>query len=912
MVQEAQRAVVMKWDFQSSNHVTASQHARPEAASQSIPRCCGPNTEPDTVPSANSVSNTWIITTPGLEMLSMPKDSDSFAFCGDHHVWAFPGSPCTCLYNIFTHVYCQRFFATGAQSSYFEVTPGPSGNAAVDPPALQGNAPKAALSREALLHELINMELESSRRALEAGLADCQGAPVATEVDPWLDATRWQQLFKGAPLLNVARLGHMTAPASEPDLCVLTESVDRLVDQAHAAACDDRVGFDQFRINSFVNDDTSQGIEYGETVNPRVKADRQRQREERKATMAEEKIKEGIRSQADPWLELTGWIPHLQGIPRASLLRATQPVGGEIDAYGREEVAFDDTGLRGVCKAMERLIRKAFDSSRAEVVGRLTLEIIERREAGAASNERPFYARHRVSTIKKYSRKLPLTPPHLAERPPFYDPSRIKSSPNYVAQDELFALAEPFQPPAAFMVDEIEQLRQQLRDEQRRREEAETRAAAEQHLREEEQRRREEAEAITLPTTLEEFLQICYKMSLTLKVATSQNPLAGFTHAESSHGMNFRASEQEETWAELSASPAFTTSRVFPSTTQLDYVRSHIDPIDSEDKLRDFAREAAEKLVQMFVAEVVKDSNLRMKLGLRGRMSFQSHTNLRHSSDTKVTEAMQHMSISDASTQAENGDKGKRRHNQKKAASAQSESSRPQRGKGGGRADQFCIYRDNDGQSIPAVAIEYKAPHKLTREEIAAGLSGEIVPDRDVINKEGDSLESSSKWLLAAVVTQCFSYMINRGVQYGYIFTGDAIVFLHIPNDPTTVYYYVSVPEVDVQEDDEHRLHRTAVAQVSTFVIRALAAEPPPQEWHQATLALDTWAVEYMDVLKNIPETDRQKTRETFSYRPSRWIPTARSRVKTRSQCLLIGDRAHVPHNHDGDSGDGYEGRICA
>jgi hypothetical protein len=25
---------------------------------------------------------------------------------------------------IFTHVYCQRFFATGAQSSYFEVTPG--------------------------------------------------------------------------------------------------------------------------------------------------------------------------------------------------------------------------------------------------------------------------------------------------------------------------------------------------------------------------------------------------------------------------------------------------------------------------------------------------------------------------------------------------------------------------------------------------------------------------------------------------------------------------------------------------------------------------------------------------------------------------------------------------------------------
>ncbi|KAE8822995.1 hypothetical protein HRS9122_10470 [Pyrenophora teres f. teres] len=143
-----------------------------------------------------------------------------------------------------------------------------------------------------------------------------------------------------------------------------------------------------------------------EDISQRVKADRQHQREEREAAMAKEKIKEGIRSQADPWLELTGWVPHLQGIPRAALLRAKQPVGGEIDAHGREEVALDDTGLRHVCKAMERLIRKAFDSSQAEVVGRLTLEIIERREAGAESNERPFYSRHRVGTIKKYSQKL--------------------------------------------------------------------------------------------------------------------------------------------------------------------------------------------------------------------------------------------------------------------------------------------------------------------------------------------------------------------------------------------------------------------------------------------------------------------------------------------------------------------------
>jgi hypothetical protein len=35
--------------------------------------------------------------------------------------------------------------------------------------------------------------------------------------------------------------------------------------------------------------------------------------------------------------------------------------------------------------------------------------------------------------------------------------------------------------------------------------------------------------------------------------------------------------------------------------------------------------------------------------------------------------------------------------------------------------------------------------------------------------------------LIAAVVTQIFSYMMDSGVRYGYICTGEAFVFLHIP-----------------------------------------------------------------------------------------------------------------------------------
>jgi superfamily II DNA helicase RecQ len=139
-----------------------------------------------------------------------------------------------------------------------------------------------------------------------------------------------------------------------------------------------------------------------EDLSQRVKADRQHQREERKVAAAEDAIKEGVRVHADPWVELTEWVPHLKGVSRAALLRAREPACGD----GEGEDVEEDMGLDDACKAMQRLIRKAFSSCRAEIVGRLTLEIIERREVGAESNERPFYSKQRVRTIKKYSQKL--------------------------------------------------------------------------------------------------------------------------------------------------------------------------------------------------------------------------------------------------------------------------------------------------------------------------------------------------------------------------------------------------------------------------------------------------------------------------------------------------------------------------
>ncbi|KAF6784459.1 hypothetical protein CSOJ01_15749 [Colletotrichum sojae] len=194
------------------------------------------------------------------------------------------------------------------------------------------------------------------------------------------------------------------------------------------------------------------------------------------------------------------------------------------------------------------------------------------------------------------------------------------------------------------------------------------------------------------------------------------------------------------------------------------------------------------------------------------------------------------------------------------------------RGKGN-RADQFCIYRTSDGRNIPALAIEYKAPYKLGRNEVITGLVSEIRPERDVINKSEEGFAFVSKALAVAVVTQLFSYMIGKGIRYGYVCIGEAFVFLYIPDDPTSVYYYV------------------------------LRAKPPPTSWYDAAAALNTWAVEYDDILRNIPESVLKEARNS-PYKPPRWQGFKRSPIRNRSRCKQLDTNASGRDESDDDEED--------
>ncbi|KAI1765262.1 hypothetical protein GGR53DRAFT_465612 [Hypoxylon sp. FL1150] len=444
-------------------------------------------------------------------------------------------------------------------------------------------------------------------------------------------------------------------------------------------------------------------------------------------------------------------------------------------------------------------------------------------------------------------------------------------------------------------MDEIENLRRLLQEEQHRRQQAEGDAA-------EQRRRREVAEELakgSLPQTLPQYLDSCHSLSLQIRVVTdpssttqgdTTNPVGRIFPRRIIPWEEFAAG-QEEAWEKLSVGSPFSSQAAFPSSHQLDYVASVMHPISSETDLRHFELVTVEHAVKKLVDEAYNDLLVRARLGIRGSVTFESHTNLGNDAVDAVSTSVEHMSIG----------------GNRAAGAATLDIVRAFRravGGNGGSADQFCIYRTSDGPNVPALAIEYKAPHKLTRDEVVTGLSSEIQPERDVINRDGEDFAFASRSLVAAVITQLFSYMIAKGIRYGYVCTGETFVFLHIPDDPSVVYYFVSVPNLDVLDDDENRLHRTAVAQVFAFVLRALQAPPPPASWYDRAMAtLETWAVEYEDVLKKIPQSVRKEHRVS-PYKPQRWRGFVRSPIRTRSSCRPPGGSRHEKED-DGSEEDG-------
>jgi hypothetical protein len=387
---------------------------------------------------------------------------------------------------------------------------------------------------------------------------------------------------------------------------------------------------------------------------------------------------------------------------------------------------------------------------------------------------------------------------------------------------------------------QLEEERQAREEERRAREEAERREEEERQAREEAERRQGEAELRVQPNTLFRLLDRCHNsLSQAIRVETDATLT---TQGDATDPVNRLYPKrvvpwldfprlQEQVWKKLDRTAAFTSRPLFPSDTQLDYVATNIQnrPIYSEASLRNFERDTVDNFVEMVIETLRDDETLRHEFGIQGRVAFYDRAN---PAEPLLENNLEQMNLQDVRSpqRLPNNRQGKGRGSGRGAAKGQKRVGNARRRNR--RADQFCVHIVADERQKPVYAVEFKAPHKVTIPELVAGLH-QMDLARDVIDKEGDTFEFYATCLVAAVVTQIFSYMTDSGVQYGYICTGEAFVFLHIPeNDPTAVQYFLCIPNQDVQVNDEWGLHRTAIGQVLAFTAWEIK---PETRWHFLT-----------------------------------------------------------------------------
>ncbi|KAI1911969.1 hypothetical protein LOZ61_003510 [Ophidiomyces ophidiicola] len=455
-----------------------------------------------------------------------------------------------------------------------------------------------------------------------------------------------------------------------------------------------------------------------------------------------------------------------------------------------------------------------------------------------------------------------------------------------------------------------EQLLQLLENERRLRQQAE-----DERRQAEDERRQLERQM--QPTTLPDFLDAChvhlsvgFSSRINYKTGTKGDPENADSKLRPDYISEWTTFPQEQSaiWKDL-FDDEFLSQGHFTSLHTLKELGASLRKrsLGSELDLGYYERYTVEDHVSSAIEILFLDPRLRRIFNLKGEVKFENHGNTITSEERSVGPPLDLEMVSPQTSPVR---KRQKRVNESKGSlnttsNVRLRSSRP-------RADQFCVYNTSSEETVPAFVIEYKAPHKLTLAIIEAGLVAMTVDDV-VVCTEGESPVIEARRKVAAVITQAFSYMIQGGLEYGYVCTGETFIFLHIlADDPSTVYYYLSVPNNDVgattgwrrdsDDNNNNRLHMTAVGQVLAFTLRALRTPQHSQDWRaKAHAQLKTWVIQENIIFKSDSEESDGALSDYKQNRQSRNEYMRTSPIKTRSKGPVTAPPCRPPHERRRD-----------
>jgi hypothetical protein len=396
--------------------------------------------------------------------------------------------------------------------------------------------------------------------------------------------------------------------------------------------------------------------------------------------------------------------------------------------------------------------------------------------------------------------------------------------------------------------------------------EANERAEQERRRAEDERRNRQQAESRaqiegrkTRPTTFEEYIRACHTLlSKPLRIQTDKSLS---TQGSITSPKNKPCPTLLKPWTDFPAQQQQLFERIyeyiprdaelFSSTQYLTELGQDLcdRPLASEKDLEAYQRLAIERPTTHIISHLQQVEEAHREFNLGGGIIFENHANTLSDSNEEVQQSLQDLRIS---------------------SKGQASSSNPKPR----NADQICVYKDADGTRSLCMVVEYKPSHKLSVFNLRAGLlradKGSINIREDVINRitipidPEDKFVYHSEWQTAAALTQTYAYMIENGLEYSKLVTGEADVFLLIKEaEPHTLYYHLAEPniEAEAQSDVDILLCRTAVSQTLTFCLMALESKPRNQKWRNHALETAyTAVIDHEAILRQIPAEEKTLT----------------------------------------------------
>ncbi|QPH18869.1 hypothetical protein C2857_003981 [Epichloe festucae Fl1] len=416
----------------------------------------------------------------------------------------------------------------------------------------------------------------------------------------------------------------------------------------------------------------------------------------------------------------------------------------------------------------------------------------------------------------------------------------------------------------------MEELERRLREAEQRAETAEAALL-------EERQRAEASEEQTRATTLEEYIAACHHLVFSKFGVESDKSLT--SRGSITNPRNKLCPTNLEPWPDFIEQQRLASGLLFsvlPAELRLFESRNFLSglgdrisrrPIANEKDLEYFLHNSVEDPIRAIFHQLKEIGDVRGVYEIGGGIIFENHPN----AISDVTEEVVDHEISSPPRTPDQ----RRRSDQL-------------------RPDQICVYRSDDGQSEIRIMIyvcEYKAPHKLSPTHLRVGLRPmnvyEEVVNRKTIPTSADPegrFQYHAERLTAAVISQTYHYMIEGGLDYGLLTTGETIVFLKIDwRHPETLYYHLAEPGPEVSAHANHFHSCTAIGQYLAFTLVSMGRlgqrrQHSQEERRLVIPRLKTWAEDFESTLRSIPANERSAPSGSSShYEPTTYEDFDRS-----------------------------------